>query len=466
MISRQLLTAPLLALLLLAPGTSHCEEAEPTPTPAATPEAPADEAIRILQSESLPAETKRELLQGLVNAHPNVGEAWAAYGEVLNTLGETPTALMAFRKATDVNPSLHSPWMWIGILLKRGTPEPDLPQAEQAFRRALAEGGSRSQGLNELGVTLAMQGKMDEAISAWEAAIAADPDWGVLYSNLFKAARSKGDAKLIEKHFDAALRAARFEPSAVMMYGEMLSDQKRHDRAADVYARALEVRPADARVRYYRAVALANAGKKNDARAEFDLAQRQASEDPEGRANDIIQMIHFERFRMDHPSDESRFQDARKLVFDNDPRKAPDAVRKDLERALRIMDPLMEKHPEFWNGYFVRGVAHRRLDQREAARADLERVIELQPGEPNATMQLALMERDEYNFQRAAELAEQALVLAPRDPLFAINAGLIMIEAGNCDRAWELYGRAIRMIGEANAAVLKEELDVRCARAQ
>src|SRR5690606_3014555 len=156
--------------------------------------------------------------------------------------------------------------------------------------------------------------------------------WGLLYSNLFKAARAKGVTKLIEPHFDAALRAERFQPSAVMMYGYMLPDQKRHHRAADVYARALAVRPTDARIRYYRAVALANDGEKKDASAEFDLAERHAKEDPEGRANDIIQMIHFERFRMDHPSDESKFQDARKLVFDNDPRKSPESVRKDLEK--------------------------------------------------------------------------------------------------------------------------------------
>jgi len=38
-----------------------------------------------------------------------------------------------------------------------------------------------------------------------------------------------------------------------------------------------------------------------------------------------------------------------------------------------------------------------------------------------------------------------------------------MLEAGRCERAWELYRAAIRMVGEENAAVLRQELDARCA---
>jgi hypothetical protein len=32
-----------------------------------------------------------------------------------------------------------------------------------------------------------------------------------------------------------------------------------------------------------------------------------------------------------------------------------------------------------------------------------------------------------------------------------------MIDNGNCDRAWELYNHAVKMIGEQNCIALREE---------
>jgi hypothetical protein len=39
-----------------------------------------------------------------------------------------------------------------------------------------------------------------------------------------------------------------------------------------------------------------------------------------------------------------------------------------------------------------------------------------------------------------------------------------MIEAGRCDRAWELYNQTVKMVGDQNAEVLKIELDTRCKK--
>jgi Flp pilus assembly protein TadD len=92
----------------------------------------------------------------------------------------------------------------------------------------------------------------------------------------------------------------------------------------------------------------------------------------------------------------------------------------------------------------------------------LGKVLELNPAEANATMELALLHRDEFQFNEAADLAEKAVSLAPRDPIFAINAGFVLIEAGRCARAWELYRTALRMVGEQNTAPLRDMLELRC----
>lgn len=421
-------------------------------------ESPSDQAIVILKDEGLAWPEKVARLQEMSNVHAGVAEVWAAYGEALEKTGERPRALLAFEKATQINPALYSPWMWVGILSKRGAPSPDLPRAEMAFRRALAEGAPRPQALNELGVTLALEGRTKDAIDAWKQGVEADPEWGALYNNLMKGAVRMGDESTAREYLPGAIAAKRFEEGAVLQFGEYLISRGKAKEAVDVYMQAVSAHPANARLRYYYGVALGEAGRGKEAESALIEAQRVARESDE--ITDVAQAADWAIFRIRFPKDEKQFQEARKLVFQ--PETDFTRIAKDLKKAVKMLDPLVDKHPEFWNGYFIRGVAHRRLNEVEPAQADLEKVLSLFPNEPNATMELALMKRDLYDFQAAADLAEKAIKLAPRDPMFAINGGLIMLEAGRCERARELYRAATLMVGEENTVILKDQIDIRC----
>ncbi|MCC7391329.1 tetratricopeptide repeat protein [Candidatus Sumerlaeota bacterium] len=456
-----LATASLCALIASAaraqePAATTTAQQEPTATLSAN--SPADRAMKILTDDNMPIEERRVEILKIVNDNPNDAESWAAYGEALEKLGERDKALMAFQKATELNPKLYSPWQWLGILYKRGNPAPDYAKAEEAFRRAITEGAPRPSTLNELAVTLALQGKSKDAVAAWKQAIEADPEWGVLYNNLFKVATNLRDEKLCMEYFDRALHAKRFEESAVMQLGEYFIATGKNSRAVEIYNKATEAHPDNARIRYYYASALAADGKKNDARAEFNNAITIAKKSNE--VSDVVQSAEWALFKLDNAKAEKDFQAARKLVFQPEVDWAK--MKPDLEKAVKQLNPLIEKYPDFWNGYFVRGVAYRRLNEVALAEKDLQKVLSLHPDEPNATMELALMKRDQYDFAAAADFAEKAIALAPRDPMFAINGGLIMIEAGRCDRAWELYRISAKMVGEPNAAILRDQLEARC----
>lgn len=442
-----------------AQNESPATEETPPPSPTLTPSA---EALFILKNEDFSLEEKREMLQNLANQNPGAADAWTAYGEVLESLGEDETALQAFEKAVEIDPSAYTPWSWIGILAKRGTPDPDLERAERALRRALAEGAPRAKTLNELGVTLAIEGEFEEALKVFQSAINEDPQWGVLYGNLMKAVVRTGETEVGWDYIDRAINAERFDISSVLAFTDYVAASGNPEATLPVYEKALEQHKDLPRLHYYYGLALAAAGQQEKAINELRRAQ-QLSQGKEQHA-EIVQAAEFDIFRMQHPRDERKFQKARQLVFNQE--SSGNRLEKKLEEAVETLDPLIEKHPEFWNGYFVRGVAYRRLDQREKAREDLNKVLEIFADEPNATMQLALMARDDYDFQMAAELADRAVELAPRDPTFLMNAGLIMIEAGKCDEAWEYYRQVVRMMGEKNAAVLKDELDARCAEGE
>lgn len=420
---------------------------------------PVEKAMAMLEDESLSPGERRARIQAVLNENPEEPDIWTAYGESLEALDELELAMMAYEKAVELNPERHTPWFRMGLLAKRGTPAPDLAKAEDAFRRALDMGAPRARTLNELAVTLALRNRMRQAVGYWEQALEEDPEWGVLYNNLFRAAANLGDERLAERHLEAAIQAERFEENAILLYGEYLGGRGKHAEAVSVYRRAVEVHPNAPRLRYYYGVALENAGDHQAAEEQLRVAMAIASE-AEDKSLDVMQSAHFALFRIQHPRAERRFQEARRLVFteETDSRRAA----RNLERAIRELTPLLEEHPEFWNAFFVRGVANRRLNNREEAHADFRRVLELVPDEPNATMELALMKRDEYDFQAAADMADRAVELAPRDPIFAINASLIMIEAERCERAWELYRAAIRMVPEEHTEFLREELEVRC----
>ncbi len=457
---RKLAWIALVAGLAVAAGAGAEEATTPTLELAAAERTPEDEALDILADDAiLPAE-QRARLQALSNAHPDSADIWAAYGECLARAREGELALAALERAVRLDPKLYSPWYWIGIVYKRGAPSPDLERAEAAFMEAIKNGAPRPATLNELGVTRAMQGKFKESVEAWRAAIEDDPQWGVLYSNLFKAALRSGEEKLVARLIDGAIAAQRFEESAVMIYGEHLVQSGKGADAAEVYRRAIAAHPDRPRLRYYRGLALAAAKKRPEAEAALLEAQAMAAA-PETSDREILQAAEWELFRLRNPGDEKDFQKARELVFAQE--ESASRREKNLKRAIESLTKLAAKHPDFWNAYFARGVAYRRLDDRASARADLGKVLSIRSDEPNATMELALMDRDDYRFEEAANGAEAAVRLAPRDPMFAINAGLIMLEAGRCERAWELYRAAIRMVGEENAAVLRVELDARCA---
>ncbi|MBI1290422.1 tetratricopeptide repeat protein [bacterium] len=413
--------------------------------------------LALLEEEDRPVSARLDEMRALVKSEQLNATLMTAYGELLSKSGDDEAATIAFEQAIALDGKLYTPWLWLGILAKRGTPKPDLAKAESSLRRALELGAPKARTLNELAVAVAMAGRMREARDLWLEAVPDDPQWGVLYGNLVKACLALGDEKTAFAQLEPALKAERFNEAVVLQLGTHLERGKRWEEAESLYRQALEKHPMNVSYNLALGRTLVEQ-KKPDAAIEcFQTAKRLGRR--QGNATSA-QQAEWEIFRIENPKDEATFQSVRELVF------AQSADRRQLERdykkAISRLSPLIERHPTFWNARFVRGVAYRRLDEREKAKIDLEAVLEIYPEEPNATMELALMTRDNLDFAGAAKLAERAVELAPRDPIFAVNAGFIMIEAGNCDRAWDLYRQSLRMVGEENTAPLLDQLNLRC----
>lgn len=425
---------------------------------AAATHSPAEaRAIALVADEETPLDRRLEEVRVLVKENQQSGAVMTAYGELLSRSGDDPAALIAFEQATALDPKLYTPWLWIGIIAKRGDPKPDLPRAEAALRRALELGAPKARALNELAVAVAMAGRMKEARDLWLEAVPHDPQWGVLYGNLVKACLSLGDEKTAMAQLEPALKAERFNETVILQIGTHLDRNKRHEEAEKLYRRALEVHPTNVAFNLALGRALVELERPEAAAECFQTAKRLGRQSGNPTA---AQQAEWEIFRIENPQDERTFQSVRELVFSEETDRR--VLERNYRRAIDRLTPLIERHPDFWNARFVRAVAYRRLDERDKAKADLLAVLEIFPEEANATMELALMTRDNLDFTEAARLAERAVELAPRDPIFAVNAGFIMLEANNCDRAWELYRKALRMVGEQNTAPLLDQLNLRC----
>jgi len=125
-----------------------------------------------------------------------------------------------------------------------------------------------------LGVMLARDGKVEEAIAQYQASLRARPDYAKTHSNL--AWLLSGQGKLDEAYRHAR-EAVRLDPGladAHYSLGTVLSKLGRTQEAVQEYDRALQIDPDDAQIRNNLGSALARQGKMDEAIREFHSAIR------------------------------------------------------------------------------------------------------------------------------------------------------------------------------------------------
>ncbi len=157
------------------------------------------------------------------------------------------------------------------------------PEAERAFREAIAEGFSNAEGSFFLGKALTAQGKHREAAEAYAAAHEKDPQG-------HDAALAHGQALLRQKRIDDAERIftamIRDHPESAAPYAELArcrvgrGDVK---GALDLYQQAVLREPWNASLRQNSAMMLSAMGRHDDAIAEAEQAIRFDPESPDMR---------------------------------------------------------------------------------------------------------------------------------------------------------------------------------------
>jgi Flp pilus assembly protein TadD len=112
-------------------------------------------------------------------------------------------------------------------------------------------------------------------------------------------------------------------------------------------------------------------------------------------------------------------------------------------KAVAYLDNAIRLDPENAEFYNLRGIAWSKMDEPEKARADWQRVAELEPQDPNPHLNCGVdhLRRNELN--EAVRAFETALALDPENATAHTNLGAALEKLGDLDRAIEEHGRAI-----------------------
>ncbi len=115
------------------------------------------------------------------------------------------------------------------------------------------------------GVALADEGRIDEAIVHYIAAIKIIPDYSDAHYNLALAFEKQGKLEEAIAHYREALRTNSDNSSAHINLGVILGKQLKHNEALYHFRQALRIDPDDPGIYLSLGIALANTGKLNEA---------------------------------------------------------------------------------------------------------------------------------------------------------------------------------------------------------
>ena len=157
----------------------------------------------------------------------------------------------------------------MGVTLKE---QGKLEEAIEAYNKALAIKPDYAEAYNNMGIALQEQGKLEEAIEAYNKALAIKPDYAEAYYNMGIALKEQGK---LEEAIEAYNKALAIKPDYAEAYNNMgnaLKEQGKLEEAIEAYNKALAIKPDYAEAYNNMGVALQEQGKLEEAIEAYNKA--------------------------------------------------------------------------------------------------------------------------------------------------------------------------------------------------
>ncbi|MGD0826757.1 MAG: tetratricopeptide repeat protein [Desulfobaccales bacterium] len=308
-------------------------------------------------------------------------------------------------KVTRRNPVIH---VNLGVALAA---QGKLDQAMAHYAEALRLEPDDAQAHNNLGLALAAQARLDQAVAHYAEALRLNPDLAEAHNNLGLALAAQGKLEQAAAHYAEALHLNPDLAAAHNNLGLALAKQGKLDQAVAHYAEALRLNPDLAAAHNNLGLALAKQGKLDQAMAHYAEALR-LKPDFIGAHNNLGLALAKEG-------------------------KLDQAVAHYTE-ALRLKPDLAAAH----NNLGLALAAQGKLDQAVAHYAE---ALRLQPGLATVHNNLGLALAAQGKWEQAVAHYAEALRLNPDFAEAHNNLGLALAAQGKLEQAVANYGEAQRL---------------------
>jgi Flp pilus assembly protein TadD len=229
------------------------------------------------------------LMMRFVALKPDHAKAYWCIGKALRETGDSEGALAAFNKSLEINPqdtealndmrnTLAEAWSDKGTTLKEiGR----LPEAATCYEQALALKPDHHGYINNLGVIHFLQNDLDGAEALYQEALTIQPAFPDALCNLGAILGLKGDLDGAILNFQKALALRPDYPVVLNNLGNALKDAKRFEEAIATYKDALRIEPDNAEVHKDLALALLALGRFDEGwrESEWRWKSKQQSHD-------------------------------------------------------------------------------------------------------------------------------------------------------------------------------------------
>jgi tetratricopeptide (TPR) repeat protein len=198
--------------------------------------------------------------------------AFDGLGRAIYNKGRMDEAVSYYLKSLEIRPGYEDALKNLNAALARI--EVVNADTNNPHALALRTGADYANAHNTLGLGLAMNGRLDDAIRHFRKALLYDPDQVNARSNLGYALALQGRLDEAIEQCEQVLRLSPHHPEANNILGFVLLKQGRWDEAAAHLREALQYEPDNAEAHFCLGQALAALGQRNEAIAHFKEALR------------------------------------------------------------------------------------------------------------------------------------------------------------------------------------------------
>lgn len=287
---------------------------------------------------------------------------------------------------------------------------------------------------------LAAEGRNDEALKAYQRALAGDPTSGFLHRRVAELAARSNQLDLALEHAEKAL-ALEPEDEGIRLFLGTLYRFRRDTTNAERVLRSESGEPTSQEAATLLYSVFDEAGRREDARDVARWLVEQVPEQPrsflaladaEGKLGRLAEAeAVLRRGLIQHPGDLSLYGMLARQRHRRD----------DREGEIAIYREMLGEHPGHLGTLLAKADAELALGRNADARATLEAALAEQPRDLRTLLRLGFLDFEEENFASASERFRRALALQPRQQEVIYFLGVALRRQGDSVGARETLVR-------------------------